>query len=140
MATVTSVLRKRNAALSTIKDIVSSGEHFKLPSLTISQRANAAIPRTLPGYAQSYLRGYLDANMDRLQRQAEFRYLIGDTWVNAHDLEYGKDCKAPDTCEHSGHIAATRNPAQAFFWKGTDKVFYQSVDMIYGTEKVETSA
>lgn len=121
-----------------IADIVSAGVQFRSRYLDIAKRTNEAIPAKLPLWARQYLRGYADALLERLHRDTDFRYLIDGVWINAKDLEYANDCRTPDTCAHSGHVAATRNPAQCTFWKGTDRVFYQSVDMVYG--KVETPA
>ena len=121
-----------------IRDRVNAGTQFRSRYLDIAKQASAEIPATLPNWARQYLRGYADALLDNLNRESEFRYLIGEQWVNAKDLEYANDCRTPESCDHSGHVAATRNPPQATFWKGTDRIFFQSVDMIYG--KVQAPA
>lgn len=115
-----------------IADEIRSGHHFHIRYLEISKRANARIPAKLPRWAREYLRGYADALLNELTHDTDFRYLIGQTWISAKDLEYSNDCREPNTCQHSGHIAAVQKAPSATFWRGTDKVFYQSVDNIYG--------
>ena len=113
-------------------DRVSAGTHFHSRFLDISKQVGECVPANLPQWAKHYLRGYADALLEPLHRQTDFRYLIDGQWINARDLEYANDCQSPDTCAHSGHVAATRNPPQATFWKGTDRVFYQSIEHVLG--------
>jgi hypothetical protein len=110
--------RAQRDAQTRIVDIVNAGEHFHSAYDHISRQAFAAIPPTLPGYAREYLRGYLNARLDLLWRNTEFRYQLADgSWVNATDLEYN------GTDQSSGHWVATHNPPAAHFWKGTDRPF-----------------
>ena len=132
MTTVKKTVDAISAAKVQIADEIRSGHHFHIRYLEISKRANARIPQRLPRWAREYLRGYADALLNELNRDTDFRYLIGETWINAKDLTYDNDCRTPTTCQHSGHVAAVQKAPSATFWKNTDKVFYQSVANVYG--------
>jgi hypothetical protein len=73
---VTEAIRLQSEARVRLTDRINAGVQFKLDSLEISRRARAEIPARLPGPYRAYLNGYIDARIDMLWRDVEFRYLV----------------------------------------------------------------
>lgn len=118
--TIRATLHRQDVIRRDLLEIIATGVHFRMRYLAICDRVSKAISPTLPQWSRTYLRGYADALLDQLSRQAEFRYQMPDgKWVNARDLE-GEQLRI-----------ASEGAPQATFWPGTEDVFYVDKALSY---------
>jgi hypothetical protein len=119
-------LRRRDRAVSNLRDLYSRAEHFGLLSSQINDEYNVILANL--GKAPQWVRQYLDGYRAALTEQAYRQQLVYGAIIDGHFFSTHRDRE--DYYEKSGiepRAFADDNPTKGHYWRNNLKPFFVSI-------------